>query len=123
MFKKIFQSLSKSQAAKQPAAQSQPPARSSSAAQDRVVPRAPVSAVPVPIHAAASVTPATAGPSPDDLCEITPKMPKDQIQARLKLLYRRYNRSASSLDAKIRDEAEIMLDAIVKVREKHFGQI
>ena len=126
MFKKIFQSLSKSPAAKQPAAQPQPPVRSSSsAAQDRVVPRAPVPTVPVPvpIQAAASVTPVTAGPSPDDLCEITPKMPKDQIQARLKLLYRRYNRSASSLDAKIRDEAEIMLDAIVKVREKHFGEI
>lgn len=61
--------------------------------------------------------------SPDELCEIMPKMSKDEIKARLKLLYRRFNRSASSLDAKIRDEAEIMLNAIVAVREKHFGEL
>ncbi len=50
-------------------------------------------------------------------------MSKDQIAARLKLLYRRFNRSASSLDPKVRDEAEKMLTAIVSVREKHFGEI
>jgi hypothetical protein len=50
-------------------------------------------------------------------------MSKDQIQARLKLLYRRYNRSASSLNAKIRSEADEMLNAIVQVREKNFGEI
>lgn len=61
--------------------------------------------------------------SAEELCEITPKMPKDAIMARLKLLYRRFNRSASSLDAGVRDEAEIMLNAIVEVREKHFGEI
>ncbi|WP_395739110.1 hypothetical protein [Prosthecobacter sp.] len=61
--------------------------------------------------------------SPEDLCGITAKMPKEEIKAQLKLLFRRYNRSASSLDAKLRAEAEQMLDAIVQMREKHFGEI
>lgn len=61
--------------------------------------------------------------SPEELCGITPKMPKDEIKAQLKLLFRRYNRSASSLDAKLRSEADQMLDAIVQMREKHFGEI
>lgn len=59
----------------------------------------------------------------EELCGITPQMGKDQIKERLKILFRRYNRSASSLDAKIRAEADKMLDAIVNVREKHFGEI
>jgi hypothetical protein len=50
-------------------------------------------------------------------------MSKDEIRDQLKLLYRRFNRSASSLDAKVRGEAETMLNAIVEVREKHFGEI
>ena len=50
-------------------------------------------------------------------------MSKLDIQARIKLLYRRYNHSAGSLDAKIRAEAETMLNAIVDVREKHFGEL
>jgi hypothetical protein len=50
-------------------------------------------------------------------------MSKDQISTRLKLLYRRFNRSASSLDPKVRAEAEKMLNAIVLVREKHFGEL
>lgn len=61
--------------------------------------------------------------NPDELCGITGKMGKEEIKAQLKVLFRRYNRSASSLDAKIRAEAEKMLDAIVSVREKHFGEI
>ncbi len=61
--------------------------------------------------------------SPEDLCGITSKMPKEDIKAQLKLLFRRYNRSASSLDAKLRSEADQMLDAIVQMREKHFGEI
>lgn len=61
--------------------------------------------------------------SPEELCGITPKMPKDEIKTQLKLLFRRYNRSASSLDAKLRNEADQMLDAIVQMREKHFGEI
>lgn len=59
----------------------------------------------------------------EELCGITAKMSKDEIKAQLKVLFRRYNRSASSLDAKIRAEADKMLDAIVSVREKHFGEI
>lgn len=61
--------------------------------------------------------------SAEELCDITPKMSKDEIKDKLKVLFRRYNRSASSLDAKIRAEADKMLDAIVAVREKHFGEI
>ena len=46
-----------------------------------------------------------------------------EIKAQLKMLFRRYNRSASSLDARLRGEADQMLDAIVQMREKHFGEI
>ncbi|MES2507954.1 MAG: hypothetical protein V4599_14710 [Verrucomicrobiota bacterium] len=127
MFKKILQSLSKSQAAKQPAAapapvtKAQPQAlkpeapKSEPLKQGVVLPKASKPAVPAAI--------APVSRSVEEMCGITPKMPKDQIQAQLKLLYRRYNRSASSLDAKIREEADGMLDAIVRVREKHFGEI
>lgn len=61
--------------------------------------------------------------SPEELCGLTPKMDKEQVLAQLKLLFRRYNRSASSLDAQTRIQAEKMLDAIVQMREKHFGEI
>lgn len=61
--------------------------------------------------------------TPEELCAITPKMGKDEIRARLALLYKRYNRATSSLDAGLRAEAEEMLDAIVVVREKVFGAI
>lgn len=66
-----------------------------------------------------------AGPpkSAEELCGVTPKMPKDAIMAQLKLLYRRFNRSASSLDPTVRAEAETMLNAIVETREKYFGEI
>jgi hypothetical protein len=50
-------------------------------------------------------------------------MSKSEIHTRLKLLYKRYNRAASSLNAKTREEADAMLNAIVEVREKHFGTI
>ncbi|TDU71162.1 hypothetical protein EI77_02281 [Prosthecobacter fusiformis] len=114
MFKKILQSLSKSQAAK-PAAAAAPVSKPAETAK-------PAGPVPKAGKAAAIATPAVAK-TPEELCEIGPKMPKDQIHSRLKLLYRRYNRSASSLDPKIRGEADSMLDAIVRVREKHFGEI
>jgi len=76
------------------------------------------------VNKGAPVT-APVGPpkSAEELCGITAKMPKDEIRAQLKLLFRRYNRSASSLDAKIRGEAESMLNAIVQIREKNFGEI
>lgn len=115
MFKKILQSLSKSQQAK-----AQPPA-SSTAEVSAPSSRAGSSDRSTKPSVASAVT--NAPQTPDDLCEVTPKMTKDQIQARLKLLYRRFNRSASSLDPKIRDEADRMLNAIVLVREKHFGEL
>ncbi len=62
-------------------------------------------------------------PSPESICGINLKMPKYEIRKRLAVLYRRYNRAASSLDAKMRAESEMMLDAIVKVREKYFDPI
>jgi len=61
--------------------------------------------------------------TPEELCGLHAKMSKDEILAQLKLLFRRYNRSASSLDARTRAEADKMLDAIVQMREKHFGEI
>jgi hypothetical protein len=61
--------------------------------------------------------------SVEELCGVEPKMTKDQIRERIKLIYRRYNRAASSLDAATRAEAEIMLDAVVALREKTFGEI
>jgi len=61
--------------------------------------------------------------TPEEICEITSKMPKEEIRQRLALLYRRYNRATSSLDGQLRGEAEKMLDAIVAVREKVFGPI
>ena len=123
MFKKILQSLSKSQQAKTQAPAA--PAKSSGP-----MPVAPTGGSSkgsvldkVTKPAAAAVPVSSAPKTPEELCEVTPKMPKDQIAARLKLLYRRFNRSASSLDPKVRAEADKMLDAIVIVREKYFGQI
>lgn len=127
MFKKILQSLSKSQAAKQPALIPAPAAKGSPQPLRPEAPKSEPSKQGVVLPKAAKPVQAAniaAAPlSAEEMCEITPKMPKDQIQAQLKLLYRRYNRSASSLDAKIREEADGMLDAIVRVREKYFGEI
>lgn len=67
--------------------------------------------------------PSKALPTPEDRCGVTAKMSKDEIRARLALLYRRYNRATSSLDAGLRAESEEMLDAIVAVRERTFGPI
>ncbi|HEY1080922.1 MAG TPA: hypothetical protein VGE29_01610 [Prosthecobacter sp.] len=133
MFKKILQSLSRSQAGKQQPApvpapqQSPPPAAAAHEPVSRPVvqPVAKGPAAPVPVSKKASkavVTPA-AGPGPEELCDIKPGMSDEQVNARLKLLYRRYNRSASSLDASTRGEADTMLDAIVRVREARFGGI
>jgi hypothetical protein len=64
-----------------------------------------------------------AGKSPEDMCGVTPKMNKEEIRSRLAFLYRRYNRATSSLNEKLRIEAEEMLDAVVVVREKVFGPV
>lgn len=61
--------------------------------------------------------------TPEEWCGITAGMSPEEIRARLALLYRRFNRATSSLDPKLRAEAEVMLDAIVAVREKTFGPI
>ncbi len=61
--------------------------------------------------------------TPEEMCGITGKMAKDEVRERLALLYKRYNRATSSLDATLRAEAEEMLDAIVVIREKVFGPI
>jgi hypothetical protein len=66
---------------------------------------------------------AMTGPTPEEICGVTEKMAREQVRQRLALLYRRYNRAASSLDPKLRHEAERMLDAIVTVRENVFGPI
>ncbi len=114
MFKKILQSLSKSQTAKTEAPKQAAVTAPTKAAQ---------ATSGVLNQIAKPATTPDKPKTPEELCEITPKMSKDQIQAQLKLLYRRYNRSASSLDSKIRSEADQMLTAIVTVREKNFGEI
>ena len=131
MFKRVLESLSKSLGGKSsksapapapskqpakgapPAASSAPPAGKGQSILDKVA-AAPAKAAP-----AAAKKPS----SPEELCGITAKMTKDQIGAQLKLLYRRYNRGASSLDARVRQEADEMLDAIVAMREKTFGEL
>lgn len=113
MFKKILQSLSKSQSAKTPAPSATAPAPKSGPL-SKIAPVAGIKAA-----AAKDAEPQT----PEELCGITAKMPKSEIMNRLKLLYRRHNRGASSLDPKVRAQAEEMLNAIVAMREKHFGQI
>ena len=65
-------------------------------------------------------TPGVPTRSPEEMCEIDPDtMDRDAIRAHLAALYRRHNAAAASLDAELREEAEIMLDAIVACREKY----
>ncbi len=112
---KILKSLSKSLGGKSAEAAPPPPAAPKSSGGgtllDKVNKGAPASAKVEPPKNA------------EEMCSISPKMGKDEIKAQLKVLFRRYNRSASSLDAKLRSEADQMLDAIVQMREKHFGEI
>ena len=42
------------------------------------------------------------GPTPEEICGVTSKMTPEQTRERLALLYRRFNRAASSLDPKLR---------------------
>jgi hypothetical protein len=60
-----------------------------------------------------------AGSKAEVLCEITPSMSKEQIAEQLAKLYRRHNRAASSLDEKMREESEVMLEAIAQIKEKY----
>ena len=59
--------------------------------------------------------------TPEQLCGIEPGMTQEQVSAQLALLYRRHNRAASSLEASLREEAEIMLDVIASMRQKYLG--
>lgn len=61
------------------------------------------------------------GATPEQLCGLEEGMTKEQIAAQLAILYRRHNRAASSLEANLREEAEIMLDVIATMRQK-YGQ-
>jgi hypothetical protein len=125
MFKKVLQSLTKSfgkstEAPKPTAPAAKTPAPAAKAAE----PSKPSGKEsPLKKLTALPAAPAPAATSPEEICGIEPKMTKDQIKERLKLLYRRHNRAASSLDTKTRAEADTMLDAIVAVREKNFGEI
>lgn len=122
MFKKVLNSLTKSLGRstdpKKPAPAK--PAPEAAKAEAEVAKPAPKAESKGESALKKIVTPAK---SPEELCGIESKMSKDQIKERLKLLYRRFNRAASSLDAKTRAEADEMLDAIVRVREKTFGEI
>lgn len=82
---------------------------------------APAPAQPQPFQPKAPTEPA--GPSPEEICGVTSKMSKDEVRTRLAFLYKRYNRATSSLNAKLREEANEVLDAVVAVREKVFGPI
>ena len=55
----------------------------------------------------------------EELCKLTDGMTHEELRAHLAKLYRRHNRAASSLDPKLRSEAERMLDAIVEVRHTY----
>jgi len=62
--------------------------------------------------------------SAEELCDIDPDtMDREEIRARLAVLYRRYNAVASSLNAELRAEAEQMLDAIVACREAYVDHL
>ena len=60
--------------------------------------------------------------SPEILCGVNRSMAREEIQEKLAVLYRRHNRAASSLDAKMREEAEIMLEAIATMKEKYLSK-
>ncbi len=57
--------------------------------------------------------------SPEELCGLRDGMDMDELRNVLSQLYRRHNRAASSLDPKLRSEAEVMLDAIVDCRQRY----
>ncbi len=65
--------------------------------------------------------PLVANAPPEKLCGITKGMSAEEIEKQLTQLYRRHNRAASSLDPKLREEAEVMLDAIVEMRLKYLA--
>ena len=63
------------------------------------------------------------GKTAEELCDLKDGMSIEELDDHLKLLYRRHNRAASSLDETKRKEAEIMLDAIVEVRQRYIEEV
>ena len=63
--------------------------------------------------------PIDASATPEELCGISPDMPREQIAEKLAALYRRHNRAASSLEAHLREEAEFMLEVIAAMKQKY----
>ncbi len=62
----------------------------------------------------------TKAPSPEAICDIDPKkMSPEEIRKRLAELFRRHNQAEASLDPALREEARVMLDAIVVCRQKY----
>ena len=135
MFKRVFQSLTKALGPSSKSAEAPPAPIPTPAPVAPVFPETsrenirPIAVTKSTGEAPRVVTPrykAVPDPLPrpaDELCGITASMSKDQIRERLAFLYRRYNRATSSLSPDLRAEAEVMLDAVVIMREKHFGPI
>lgn len=113
MFRKVIESLSRSLSTSKKTTRARPRRGSGGSVLEEMV-KSPGRAAAAPV---------TGNESAEQLCGIQPGMKKDEISALLKKLYRRHNRAASSLNPALRAESERMLDAIVEVREKHFGRI
>jgi hypothetical protein len=78
-------------------------------------------AVDAAVRAATARQPLNRSAAPEELCGLTPGMTPEEIRDHLAMLYKRHNRAASSLEADLREEAEIMLDAVVRCRETFLG--
>jgi hypothetical protein len=64
--------------------------------------------------------PNLAARSPEAVCGIDPKkMSREEIRKRLAELFRRHNSAEASLNAELREEAHVMLNAIVACRQKY----
>lgn len=70
----------------------------------------------------AASAPINAETPQEELCGLHSEMTTEDIEQQLAYLYRRYNRAAASLDAAMNREAEIMLDAVIAMREKYLGK-
>ncbi|MEO0414658.1 MAG: hypothetical protein AAF226_06870 [Verrucomicrobiota bacterium] len=57
--------------------------------------------------------------SPEDLCGINGEMDSWEIRKKLADLYKRHNAAAASLTPELREEAQVMLNAIVICRERY----
>ncbi|MDF1815426.1 MAG: hypothetical protein P1V20_24710 [Verrucomicrobiales bacterium] len=65
-------------------------------------------------------TPREQSVSPEELCGIDPHtMSQEMIRKTLAKLYKRHNAAVSSLNPELREEAVVMLDAIVDCRERY----